>query len=240
MIDPTAEQLTSAYREFRLRLTSIGRNLDPAIADAKTATCPEWSTKDVLAHITGIAADILDGNVEGAATEAWADAQVDKRRALSLGDVLDEWDNKGPVLEDLLMKVAPVIAYQFYLDAFTHEWDIRQAIGAAPAAPDYSLVAHAVPPLLDSVEARLEERQLSLDLTVTGLPGDPLARSAGADPRPERTLSAFEFLRLTMGRRSPAQIKRMLDAKTLPVGDWVDAFVVWTPNEFDIIDPVAT
>jgi len=107
--EPSAEELTAAYRAFRLRLTDMGRGLDQAVADAKTPTCPDWSVKDVLAHMTGIAADILDGNVEGAATEAWADAQVDKRRYLSLAEVLDEWDTKGPLLEDVLMKVARAI-----------------------------------------------------------------------------------------------------------------------------------
>lgn len=96
MTEPTAEKLATAYRDFRLRLTKLARTLDPATAATKTPTCPEWSSKNLLAH-----------------------------------------------------EVAPGIAFQFYLDAFTHEWDVRQAVGAEPSAPDYSLIAHAIPPLID-------------------------------------------------------------------------------------------
>jgi len=42
----------------------------------KTSACPTWSIKDVYAHLAGIASDILAGNTEGAATEAWADVLV--------------------------------------------------------------------------------------------------------------------------------------------------------------------
>lgn len=238
MTEPTAEQLTAAYREFRLRLTALGRSLDPVVADTKTPTCPEWSTKDVLAHMTGIAADVLDGNVERAATEEWADAQVDKRRGVPLNEVLEEWDTKGPLFEDLLSQIAPMIAFQFYVDAFTHDWDIRQAVDAAPEAPDYSLVAHVMPVLMAEIEARLVERDLSLDLTITGLPDGPLRLSAEDRDAPQRSLTAFEFLRVSMGRRSAQQIHITLDTANLPAGDWVDAFVYWTPNEVDIVDPV--
>lgn len=240
MPEPTAEELTAAYRDVRLRLTALGRSLTPAVADAKTPTCPEWSTKDVLAHMTGIVADVLEGNIEDAATEAWADAQVDRRQDASLTDVLDEWDQTGPQFEELLSKVAPMIAFQFYVDAFTHDWDIRQAVGAAPEVPDYSLVAHVMPVLLGEIEARLMERELPLELTITGLPDGPLTVSTASDGPEQRSLTAFEFLRVSMGRRSPTQINAVLDTSNLPAGDWVDAFVYWTPNKFDIVDPVLT
>lgn len=246
MTTATAEELTEAYHAFRLRLTSLGRSLEPQVAGAKTPTCPEWSPKDILAHMTGIAADILDGNVEGAATEAWADVQVEKRRAATLSDVLDEWDSKGPLLEDLLANVAPAIAYQFYLDAWTHEWDLRQAIDAGPIEPDYALVAHTVPAVMDSLTERLEERRLTpVKLELSGLAVGPYVARFDASPatsqgRPTASISMtfFEFLRIAMGRRSKAQIEAALGTADLPEGDWVDAFVVWSVNDQDIIDPV--
>lgn len=246
MTEPTAEQLTAAYRTFRLRLTALARGLDSAVADRKTPTCPEWSTKDVVAHMAGIAADILDGNVAEAATEAWADAQVDQRSGASLDDVLDEWDAKGPLLEDLLLKVAPMIAFQFYLDAFTHEWDIRQALDTEPTAVDYSMVAHTVPSLMDALTERLDERGLApLDLVIEGLPSGSFTATfdGSAADRTDRdrasiTIDAFEFLRLAMGRRSQSQIEASLGTADLRPGPWVDAFVFWSVNEHDIVDPV--
>lgn len=246
VITPTAEELTTAYREFRLRLTELGRSLDPAVADAKTPTCPEWSVKDVVAHMTGIAADILDGNIAEAATEPWADAQVDKRRELTLAEVLDEWDTKGPLLEELLAKVAPAIAFQFYIDAFTHEWDIRQALGTAPVAPDFSLVAHTMPTIGDALSDRLQEQSLlPVELVLHGLPTDPYQFTFDGSPADRQAraqvsieLDAFEFLRLSMGRRSLSQIENALGTVGIREGAWADAFVFWTANDHDIVDPV--
>lgn len=237
---PTNEELTDAYRRFRSRLTAMGRELDEATAAQKTPTCPDWSAKDVLAHMTGIARDILDGNIAEAATEAWADAQVARRADDSLADVLDEWDRIGPELESVLAGVASGIAFQFYLDAWTHEWDLRQAIHAPAIEPDMSLVAHTLEPLLDNLDGRMTERSLGLDLTLTGVPGGDLTRSVGVPPAEPlaRTLPLFDYLRLAMGRRSVRQIETLLTVDDLPAGPWADAFVVWTANEHDIDDPV--
>jgi len=245
MTDATAEQLTAAYGSFRQRMTTLGRSLDSAAANAMTPTCPDWSAKDVLAHMTGIAADILDGNVEGAATEAWADAQVERRRGASLADVLDEWEARGPDLEALLAKVGPDIAFQFYLDAWTHEWDLRQAIGAAPEAPDYSLIGHTMSSLSEALNDRLSSRALTpVDVVLLGLPSGPfhMTFDGAAEERQQRSrasieLSVFEFLRIAMGRRSRKQIEAALGTARLAEGDWVDAFVFWSVNEADIVDP---
>lgn len=239
---PDAAELTDAYRAFRLRLTDLGRSLDSTTANAMTSTCPEWSSKDILAHMVGIAADILDGNVEGAATEAWADAQVDKRRSATLSEVLDEWDTKGPLLEELLENVASNMPYQFFIDAFTHDWDLREAVGAAPVSPDFSLVAHTLPQILDSLAARCAERNLpTIDLVLHGLKGiaqqSTLGTASTGVVRIE--MSLFEFLRLAMGRRSRAQAEAALGVADLPDGSWLDAFVFWSLNDQDIVDPVA-
>lgn len=237
---PTNDSLADAYRRFRLGLTDIGRSVAPAVAAAKTPTCPAWSVKDVLAHMAGIARDILDGNIEGAATEAWADAQVSRRANDTIGQVLDEWEDTGPQIESILRNVGSQIAYQFFIDAWTHGWDIRHAIGAEPAAPEFSLAAHTVAPLLDNLDMRMTERDLGLELTLTGLPGGDRTRRVGVavGEAPKRSLPAFDYLRLAMGRRSVRQIDELLQTADLPDGPWADAMVVWTANEQDIHDPV--
>lgn len=243
MTEPTAEDLTAAYQALRQRTIALGRSLDAEASAAMSPCCPAWSVKDLFAHMVGVPSDILDGNTEGAATEAWADAQVERRAELDLAAVLDEWERRGPSLDDVLLAVGPKIAYQFFIDAWTHEWDIRQAIGAEPAAPDYSLIAHTLAPLLDNLTDRLRDRDLlPATLVIHGLATGPhhATFDAASSDRSQAAieLSLFEFMRIAMGRRSRGQIESALGVADLLPGDWADGFVVWSINETDIIDPV--
>ena len=42
--------------------------------------CPGWTVFDVVAHVTGVMADITAGRLEGIDTQPWYDRQVDERR----------------------------------------------------------------------------------------------------------------------------------------------------------------
>lgn len=146
-----------------------------------TACCPAWSVKDTVAHLTGITSDILSGNTEGAATEPWADAQVEARRNASMEDVCLEWEANAPAIDELLSAMGTNMPPQLYLDAWTHEWDIRQATGEATVA-DMRLIDHAWGELMSAIEDKN---------------GGPLAVE----------VDRFELARASMGRRSRSQIE---------------------------------
>jgi len=106
-----------------------------------TMCCPEWSTKDVIAHLAGITTDILTGNLEGAATTEWADGHVSNRRDQDMATVCNEWETNGPQIDNILRELGNQIDQKFYIDALTHEWDFRQANSLA-AKPDMRYIAH--------------------------------------------------------------------------------------------------
>ncbi len=177
----SSTELASAYADLRERCITIGRSLTDEKANAKTDCCPDWSVKDTLAHLSGINADILSGNTEGAATEPWADAQVQARTALSVEEVCIEWESNAPAIDELLGAMADKMPAPFFLDAWTHEWDIRQATGIG-ADPDMRFVDHT----WDELMARITE-----------LNNGPL----------QVEIDRFEMARIAMGRRSRSQIE---------------------------------
>lgn len=198
--------------------------------------CPAWSVKDLYAHFAGVASDILSGNTEAAATEAWADAQVDLRRDASLAEICEEWETDGAQVDEVVRSFGDAFPPQFYLDAWTHEWDVRQALGAA-AKPDLTLM-RAIRPFLTR---RLQERAVemasthgggSFDLVITG-DGETWRSQVGEGCAAESVeLSLFELGRITMGRRSAAQI----DA--IRPGSDPTLLVFWSVNDADIVDPM--
>lgn len=206
----TNDELTDTYADIRRRCIAIGRALTDEESAALTPCCPEWSAKDTIAHLAGITSDILSGNTEDAATAPWADAQVAARRDRSMEEVCAEWEANAPAIDELLRSVANDIDPRFFVDAWTHEWDLRQATGSA-ATPDMRAIDH----VWDWISAVIGE------VTGTALPA-----SVMDDP----AMSRFELARIIMGRRS----RRQIEALGLVPGE----VVAWTPNDKDIVDPV--
>ena len=128
-------EIATVYAEGRQRITDLLRDVDDAAGKASVATCPRWSVHDVLAHLSGVCADILAGNIAGAASDAWTAAQVDARRDRSLADLIDEWTEVGPQIEGMADNFPGRIPQQIVADVTTHEHDIRLALGR-PGARD--------------------------------------------------------------------------------------------------------
>ncbi len=173
--------LADGYQDLRSRCTDLARSLTDEQANALTECCPAWSVKDTLAHLAGITTDILNGNTADAATEAWADVQVADRATMSVAEICDEWDGNAQPIDDIIRAMGDQMMPQFYIDAWTHEWDIRQATGIG-ATPDMRFVDFAWDFLMDVI---VEKN------------GGPL----------EAEIDRFELMRITMGRRSVSQIE---------------------------------
>src|SRR6188472_2058467 len=88
-----------AYRELRARVDELVRATDPSALDDIAPATPEWRVRDILAHMSGVNTDIVNGNLSGVATDAWTDAQVATRRDWAVSELLDEWDTNAGVVE---------------------------------------------------------------------------------------------------------------------------------------------
>jgi hypothetical protein len=158
----------------------------------------------VVAHLTGVCADVLSGRIEGIATEPWTGAQVTARRDVPLKDVLTEWNEVAPAVEAMAGAFGRA-GFQWVGDQAIHEHDLRGALGR-PGARDSETVhvglRFMVPGFLEAVAA--------LGLPVLEVEaGDRTWRSGEGHPAVRLLLEPFEALRSLCGRRSLDQIRAL-------------------------------
>ena len=110
---------------------------DPSVDPGRTVPAtPEWTVHDVVAHLSGIAADAVSGNMAGAPGDAWTAAQVSRNRHRTIADMVAEWQVNGPVMESFLsLPDAGALSTPAVIDVHTHEADLRHALGLPVAVP---------------------------------------------------------------------------------------------------------
>jgi uncharacterized protein (TIGR03083 family) len=195
---------SEVYAELRADTIALVLGLDPELTERKVPQCPEWSVKDVVAHVVGIVEDMLTNNLGGIGTDAWTASQVDRRTDMSLAEVCDEWTRRGPEL-DAVTTDSPFTGVRITADLVTHVHDIAAAVGVS------------VDRDTDAVRVGLErygpffcERVANAGLPVVRVEaGEQVWQSAEDEPVAVVRASAFELLRAFSGRRSLAQVRAM-------------------------------
>jgi len=180
----SAEQVCAAYDELRARVTGLMQSISTEQAQTVVPHCPEWTVKDCLAHMIGVPEDVINGQMDGVATDAWTDRQVQRHAHDSVDDLLVIWETNAPVFATILPHIPQPVLSQFMFDQTNHEQDIRAAL-KHPGGRDSSAIAVAEGFLRDSLSR-------NSDLAIAHL----------ADHK----LTGFEFLRSLSGRRSTSQI----------------------------------
>jgi uncharacterized protein (TIGR03083 family) len=192
------------YEAARLR---IGHLLAAASADdaaTKVPACPAWTVRDLLAHVTGLAAALSSGQLPGADQQAWLDGLVAARSHRSIGELLDEWAGTGPGIAVFFAHMGGA-GSQLVYDVVAHEHDMRHALGRPGDQHSSGVVACAT--AMSNVLAR--------DLAAHDLPAVQVT-SAGrtwnvGEGAPELViaLDPFELIRVFGGRRSVAQLRAL-------------------------------
>lgn len=187
------------YRGIREDLTTILR-VDPlGVQDLPVPACPAWRVRDVIAHLAGVVDDVLRGNLEGVTSDAWTAAQVDARRGRSLLDHLDEWERSAPAFEAAATGLGPALDPRALLDTWTHQHDLRAALGLSPADDPVGL-HHTAITLVRMCEARMDAGRIPpFRIVLDGTPCSERAVTAAVHT------TAFEWARAVVGRRSRAQ-----------------------------------
>lgn len=117
-----AELYLDAQRSF----VALARTLEPEHWRTSVACCPGWTARDVLSHVAGLSDDVLAGRVEGAATEPWTAAQVERWKDTAVDHLLAQWDEQAPRTAQALEAVGEL---RPPFDCCAHEHDIRAALG---------------------------------------------------------------------------------------------------------------
>jgi uncharacterized protein (TIGR03083 family) len=224
-------ELEQLYEDGRQRLFGVLTGLTEDRAGTDVPACPDWRVRDVVAHLTGLCTDVLDGNLDGVATDPWTAAQVERRRTLPFDAVLAEWEVAGPKLAATIDDFPGWYGTQVVADLTVHELDIVGALGLTPAVPGDTIdrcldfvVSAVVRPGAAALGLGPVELVAGDHTWLVG--GDALAGSdadAGAAidaalrdgtrlPAPAGSATArvsaspLELFRAVTGRRSPVQI----------------------------------
>ena len=192
------ETHAGAYAGVRNRTSELVAAADPAVLDRPAPATPEWRARDIVAHMVGVTDDVINGRLEGIATNPWTDAQVAARRTMPIDDMLAEWEKCSPQFEEMLTAAPDEIAGQALFDAFTHEQDLRHALGA-PGARD----SDAMEIGWEWISGARTRANLPALLFVTEQ-GEMVV--GGGAPQATVEASRFELLRACTGRRSASEI----------------------------------
>ncbi|WP_435121092.1 FAD-dependent monooxygenase [Amycolatopsis thermoflava] len=210
-----------AYQDGLRRVRALVEDRPGALA-APVPACPEWTVRDLLAHLTGVAEETVRGTYFPEAADAWTDPglaaardrwtadQVARRAHLDPAALLREFDDHGARLVGALRRGEapdgpPWMLTSPVADLAVHLEDLREALGAAsdPAAP-VTRLGFAV--FRNWLHSRLVRRGLpALRLT----DGDEEWVLGEGEPAATLTASRAELFAVISGRRSEARIRAL-------------------------------
>ena len=195
-----------AYRLVYTRIDALLRGRSD-VAELKVPACPAWTIRQTVAHLTGVADDIVSLNMEGKGTDQWTCAQVDRLGGNSIDELLDLWGQMIDPVTKLLRLAPEGSGCQLVFDTLTHEHDIRGALsepGSRTGDIAFEVALAFVTTAYDQMARQSELPAVRLTTPTVGAVqlGDP-------DTATEQLtlhISDFEYLRAFGGRRSVRQL----------------------------------
>lgn len=225
---------SSDYRRIQRRVTALVAPLSASDAALMVAATPEWSIHDLLAHMCGTASDVVNGRLDGVTTDPWTDAQVTERSDRSTEEIVAEWNGVLPALCDLIDAMGDAVDPRLFIDLWTHEQDLRGAIGT-PGGIDDPIVAGFAPTIATGFEKRAAKAGLDpLRVEVMGLAAD--APRPAVRPTASVRVGAFDLMRGLTGRRSRRQIGDWEWDGATDTDAYAEALCVFTVARRDIAD----
>jgi uncharacterized protein (TIGR03083 family) len=196
----------AAYEDTRGRIVELARSLSDEDLARKVPATPDWTVKDLLGHIVGIASDVSSGHIEGMGSPPWTQAQVDRAREKSVDQLLTTWEEVAPQVAQGINFVGRTAAGLFAGDVVTHEHDLRGAVNR-PGARDSLGVQVALDTYSFRFRRKLEQAGLG---PVVISDGKNEWRSGEGEPAATVSGEPFELLRSLTGRRTPAEVEQNL------------------------------
>ncbi|MEM9711046.1 MAG: maleylpyruvate isomerase family mycothiol-dependent enzyme [Actinomycetota bacterium] len=152
-VEIDAERCATEYAATRARVREVLSDLSPGQEETVVPACPDWTVRNLAAHLAGVAADLVARRNPTGDTQAWVDAQVAERAAVPVAELLDEFDAAGPGFEGLIRNRPRSFAGLLY-DVVSHEHDAANALGR-PADRSSGGVVLSLDIMFDMVERDL-------------------------------------------------------------------------------------
>jgi len=215
--------LAAAYHDARLSMSELARNVKDV--DARVPACPDWTVRDLVAHVTSIASELCAGHIpadlnlvqiwdEDTARrrEEFIAGELEARSKMNIPELLEEWERSGTLLEEMLRgerpmphQAPPLVEWIVVTDVGVHLNDLRGALGlpgdGESLAVGLSLRSYVEGMRMQSAMKHLPPFRIRAGSRewVIGH-GEPVATLTG-DP--------FELNRVASGRRSPDQVRKL-------------------------------
>jgi len=189
------DQVAVSYIALRAQVIDFLRSTPESSGNIVVPCTPEWTIRQLAAHLVGVPEDVLAGRMEGVASDAWTHAQVERYSDLTLKELADLFESSAPKIDSIIYNFPQPIISQFVMDAVTHEQDMRSALGV-PGGRDskaievgigffLNLIEVSDPPLFDvlvntsaskwDVLRSLSGRRTVEQMNALGLDGEAIA-----------------------------------------------------------------
>ncbi len=198
------------YREARQRVIGLTMGLSADELARAVPACPEWTVHQLIAHLSGVASDLVSGRTEGAPSDEWTARHVAERADVPVDDLLEQWNSFGDKIAEM-----PRIPFQLALDTITHEADLRAALHRE-RVPD----AVWQPTLVWITPRRLPEVAVKTELGTIG--DGPITLE----------VDAYELWRAFFGRRSRRQMESWAWSDPSPV----EKLPFFPPRATDLVE----
>jgi uncharacterized protein (TIGR03083 family) len=212
--------LGELYRHARLRTVALVVELDAVALRTPVPTCPGWSVRDVVAHLTSLVEDARDGALSGPPSADTTRAQVARWEGREADEMVAVWTALAPSLEAQLNERP---SWPAVLDVASHEQDIRGALHR-PGSRDAEVIRTGSRRLVQWLQPPVPMRVVLDDQEIRVGPEEGTVLQLRTDH--------FDAFRWRMGRRSRRQLAAM---------DWtgdpspvLDHLAVFGPAEADI------
>ncbi|MEV4555569.1 maleylpyruvate isomerase family mycothiol-dependent enzyme [Kitasatospora sp. NPDC049285] len=197
-----------AYRRARQNVTAL-LQARPEAAGLPVPACPGWTVSDVVGHLVEVGRSFAAQDP----VDLWL---VPHQQVPGLAGLLEEWERLEEPIIRVLGNAWELRHAMLTMDAFTHEIDVRFALGE-PVPVDHP----SYPTSIDLVV-----RGLANSVRTHGLPAVRLATPGAGwvagDGEPAVTVTGHrhDLLRSLTGRRTAEQIAAL---------EWSDAPEAWLP-----------
>lgn len=223
----------ASYRSVRLRLADLltaSTAADQTAWDAAVAACPGWRVRDVLAHLVGNLEDGAAGRITGPPGPVQTQEQVDRHRDDAPRDLLARWTVMAEAAEPGFSRGG---SWPVFLDAVSHEHDVRTALGRRDQRDhaDVRLAARVLASPWGSAAGGQDPDGRGPGLALV-LDDDPPRVLLDGEPRVELRTDSFTWLRARMGRHTRSELIALPWSDD--PGPLVDRLVVFGPAEVSL------
>lgn len=193
MIDSAA-----LYRESRERIAALVRGASEEQRVVAVPACPGWTVSDTVAHLAGVAVDVVAGNsIAAISTDERTAHQVKQRQGCSFEEVLAEWDSVADSIEKII--AAHNLPIELVNDVLSHEADLRGALGTGrPPRAAWMAALSLGRPRLTATLGHLGK--------LTIIDGEDCLAVGSGEPLTIVEVDLYEFWRSVLGRRSRKQM----------------------------------